>query len=403
MEVDSHDWEEFESFHGKTIDGNGFTNQLTDSLPKNSACVLLGVTAKDSDQLSKPCEEITSSLTSDLKNVDAHKIIDSCFPAEQNADGKCSKFVSTFSKVLKRGFAMIENDKVWKKVVGNFGTLLPIDWQLSRSKELQETGLKLSENKAARNCEESDEVPTKVSQENVSSIDEKYPNLDVDDDDEEVQQAFDMHSLILSTNVQQEPLFTAEQVISEIEEMMMEEALDPVEDAHENPESFALPPISKKQNKNDEVHYETLPLKKPLIGDLNEMTVLELCELYDELECIVREYSECLIQELARRDELEYDKELKNQFISLFLSLQRKKRAYLSQEKKNKSRSKSHPPIDHASKVYLTTTIPYDHSSGHPSSELLTTYVKILKAMDDESPNLPMLLTEYILKVVCPT
>ena len=86
-------------------------------------------------------------------------------------------------------------------------------------------------------------------------------------------------------------------------------------------------------------------------ADLNEMPVLQLCELYDELECIVREYSECLIQELARRDELEYDKELKNQFISLFLSLQRKKRAYLSQEKKNKSRSKNQPPIDHASKV----------------------------------------------------
>ena len=111
MEVDLHDWEEFESFHGKTSEGNGFSNQLTDSLPKNSACVLLGVTPKDGDQLAKPFEEISSSLNSDLKNVDAHKIIDSCFPVEQNADGKCSKFASTFSKVLKRGFAMIENDK----------------------------------------------------------------------------------------------------------------------------------------------------------------------------------------------------------------------------------------------------------------------------------------------------
>jgi len=38
-------------------------------------------------------------------------------------------------------------------------------------------------------------------------------------EDEELQQAFDMHSLIV-TNVHQEPLFTAEQVIKEIEDML---------------------------------------------------------------------------------------------------------------------------------------------------------------------------------------
>jgi len=38
-------------------------------------------------------------------------------------------------------------------------------------------------------------------------------------EDEELQQAFDMHSLIVS-NVHQEPLFTAEQVIKEIEDML---------------------------------------------------------------------------------------------------------------------------------------------------------------------------------------
>ena len=58
-------------------------------------------------------------------------------------------------------------------------------------------------------------------------------------------------------------------------------------DAQENPESFALPPISKKQNQNDEVHYETLPLKKPLIGgglisycQLLQHKNTELCNLY---------------------------------------------------------------------------------------------------------------------------
>lgn len=56
------------------------------------------------------------------------------------------------------------------------------------------------------------------------------------------------------------------------------------------------------------------------------MSIGGLCELYEELDGTVKEYSEVLIQELALRDELEYEKELKNQFISLLLSIQRKRR-----------------------------------------------------------------------------
>jgi len=44
-------------------------------------------------------------------------------------------------------------------------------------------------------------------------------------EDEELQQAFDMHSLIVSS-VHQEPLFTAEQVIKEIEDMLEVDILD---------------------------------------------------------------------------------------------------------------------------------------------------------------------------------
>jgi hypothetical protein len=40
----------------------------------------------------------------------------------------------------------------------------------------------------------------------------------------------------------------------------------------------------------------------------------------------IKDYSETLITELALRDELEYEKELKNQFISLLLSIQKKRR-----------------------------------------------------------------------------
>ena len=46
----------------------------------------------------------------------------------------------------------------------------------------------------------------------------ELPDLDLSDD-EELQQAFDMHSLIISS-LQQDPIFTADEVINEIDMMM---------------------------------------------------------------------------------------------------------------------------------------------------------------------------------------
>lgn len=51
------------------------------------------------------------------------------------------------------------------------------------------------------------------------------------------------------------------------------------------------------------------------------MSVGALNETLMELEVVVRQYSETLITQLALRDELEYEKELKNSFISLLLQV----------------------------------------------------------------------------------
>ena len=71
-----------------------------------------------------------------------------------------------------------------------------------------------------------------------------------------------------------------------------------------------------------------------------------LNELYDELEHTFRDNSEVLITSLALRDELEYEKELKNQFISLLLEVQKKrqmnKKRYAS-NKKQKSAAGAEP------------------------------------------------------------
>lgn len=73
------------------------------------------------------------------------------------------------------------------------------------------------------------------------------------------------------------------------------------------------------------------------------MSATVLSELYDELDALVRELSEDLVQELARRDELEYEKELKNQFIGLLLAIQRRQRELIESKRKNALSSSSKP------------------------------------------------------------
>jgi hypothetical protein len=74
------------------------------------------------------------------------------------------------------------------------------------------------------------------------------------------------------------------------------------------------------------------------VSELKTLTLSQLNELYLELEVLIREFSETLIAELALRDELEYEKELKNTFISLLLAVQNKRRQY-HVERKRTSRS----------------------------------------------------------------
>ena len=69
------------------------------------------------------------------------------------------------------------------------------------------------------------------------------------------------------------------------------------------------------------------------------MTCVELHELLAEYERSIKELSELLVTELALRDELDYDKELKNTFISLLLSIQKKRRDTNADRKKKKIRN----------------------------------------------------------------
>lgn len=87
-----------------------------------------------------------------------------------------------------------------------------------------------------------------------------------------------------------------------------------------------------------------------------------------DMELLIQELSETLIHELALRDELEYEKELKNTFISLLLAVQNKRRQYHVEKKRGKFQG-----ID---PKYLTTVIPYHLDNGTPNNHNLQVLIK---------------------------
>lgn len=139
---------------------------------------------------------------------------------------------------------------------------------------------------------------------------------------------------------------------------------------------------------------------------LRELSHGALNELYEELEVTIKDYSETLISELALRDELEFEKELKNQFISLLLNVQKKRRDSQNNERKKTSHLNTlskkirgsgppepgtvsaPPPTAQSLKIhwfshfffqYLTTVIPYHANIGPPTTEQLQIYIKSKK------------------------
>ncbi|XP_034157808.2 fasciculation and elongation protein zeta-2 [Pangasianodon hypophthalmus] len=266
---------------------------------------------------------------------------------------------------------LLREDEIWNALTDNFGNVMPVDWKTSYIRSLHLPSLNL------------------VQQANVDSV-----NLDLSDD-EELREQMDLHSIIVSC-VNEEPLFTAEQVISEIEEMMQESP-----DA--DPEQCVSPPDLSILSQ--ELHTLTHSSSTSSYEErLRGMSVCELEALLDEVEKKIRVFSEELIDQLALRDELDFEKEVKNTFISLLIDVQNKQKEVMKRRRKGRSTAGT-PKGErtHAPGTYLTTVIPYEKRSGAPSVEDLQILTKILHAMRDDSDKVPSLLTDYILKVLCPT
>ncbi|XP_026149027.1 fasciculation and elongation protein zeta-2 isoform X2 [Mastacembelus armatus] len=267
--------------------------------------------------------------------------------------------------------ALLEKDQVWKALTSNYGHVMPVDWKQSRTRFLHIT---------AFNLEEKPRKPDATAE--LS-------------DDEELREQLDMHSIIVSC-LTDEPLFTADQVIEEIEEMMQD---SPDMETEHNPSQSDLSMLSLDvQRSAGSPGYEET---------VKSLSVAELNERVEETETNIRRFSEELVLQLALRDELEFEKEVKNSFITALIDVQNRQKEHrelLKKKKKLKAGAgMSQGHSERAPGSYLTTVIPYEKKGHPPSTEDLQILTKILQAMRDDSDKVPSLLTDYILKVLCPT
>ncbi|XP_039960828.1 fasciculation and elongation protein zeta-2 [Bactrocera tryoni] len=301
----------------------------------------------------------------DLVNTFDEKIT-KCF-------GNFEENIEDLAPVQVRSQEEIMNEcQMWWTITGNFGNILPIDWSKSFTRQMHMPTLNLGQNQLGAGNGSAG-----------NSLDATTPGDELTSEDEAVANDLDMHALILNglNSEHEEPIKTVEEVIKEIDDIM-DEAESPLDEA-ETCESEVI-------EKAREV------LGAPLYAEkLQYLSISQLNELYMEMEMLIQELSETLINELALRDELEYEKELKNSFISLLLAVQNKRRQYHVEKKRGK--------LQGPEPKYLTTVIPYHMENGTPNNQSLQVLIKILKAINEDSPTVPALLTDYILKVLCPT
>ena len=338
----TEDWSDFSDFQSSEDIEN--SNQNTKEVRNNE---------NNENTLSNNFNETFSTSLEDLVNTFDDKIT-KCFC---NYEEKVEKF----APVQVRTQDEIMNEcQMWWTLTGNFGNMLPIDWSKSYTRKLQINCLNLNEKMDPESGDE----------------------LDASDD--EVAKDLDLHSLII-TSLQEEPIFTAEEVLEEIEKIMQDEEV-PVDESQDEAESDSE---EKDTNTISSILYEE---------KLKALSSSQLNEVYLELERMIQENSEVLIQELALRDELEFEKELKNSFISYLLTIQNKKRQHSTEKRRGRSSMGNGMEAK-----FLTTVIPYSVENGPPDNQTLQILIKILKAINEDNPAVPALLTDYILKVLCPT
>ncbi|XP_040577954.1 fasciculation and elongation protein zeta-2 [Lepeophtheirus salmonis] len=314
-------------------------------LPEPGSCWV-----EEEDSLSGSLEDLVNSFDEKLTM------------AFQNYEEKVDKMAPV---QVRSQEDILKECQVWWTITGNFGNMMPIDWTKSSTRSKQFPVLNL----CAPHCRSED----------ISLLQEE---------DDIVAADLDMHTLILNSNAHlDEPVKTADEIIKEIDEIIKEE--------YDESENNTCNNLNYSNIQHPKMYFfgPVRILDKVLEGrKLNDLSLNELILINGDIELLVRELSEELVGDLGIRDELEFEKELKNTFISLLLNIQSKLRQI---NRKNSGKPSTFK--------YLTTVIPYQVSNSSPPVSILQVLVKILKAINEDSPAVPALLTDYILKILCPS
>jgi len=316
----------------------------------------------DSADISLGINSVTGSLEDLVATFDEK--LQQCFrDYQEEADKIAPVQVRTQEEIMNEC-------QVWWTLTGQFGNILPIDWSKTYTREKMLPSLNLC---SPRPDQEFDEC----------------------EDDDIVAADLDMHQLISSEQPKQDPIKSAEEVLQEIDDIIDNEDDEDEEDEYQvsapSQPDQPMPFLAPHSIRSSTFIGQALAGRK-----LEDLGVQELSQLLTDVETLVRDLSEELVKDLGSRDELEYEKELKNTFISLLLSIQSKRR----QNNIDSAPSKKKERVRDCK--YLTTVIPYNAERGCPPLPTLQVLVKILKSINEDSPAVPALLTDYILKVLVP-
>lgn len=243
-------------------------------------------------------------------------------------------------------------------MTGQYGTILPLDFNKTQIRRNQIEALSLDTPRGT--------LPDE--------------GVHCNSDEEELRQSMDLHQMIsenISLNHETQPV-SADQVIEEIDEMMhvsdkkrkakMSSAFifqthdlmrSMTTDRTGESDSFyssVRSPFTASQAETDFKHHEPISFTW---SELSNMSHSKLLALTTEMEQLILLHNSELVAELAHRDELEYEKEVKNKFITLLVNIQDQRRKFHAERKKNQTAK----PIDISQLPQcVTATIPFDET-----------------------------------------
>ncbi|KAI6228781.1 Unc-76 [Aphelenchoides fujianensis] len=329
------------------------------------------------EQLSVSLEDLVGNFDQKVNNVlrDMTETTDNMAPVQVRTEDE-----------------IMSESQVWWTLTGNYGNILPLDFNKTHIRRNQIEALGL------------EDTPRALADEGADCNEDEM-------DEEELRQSMDLHRMI-SEHVHLDhegPPVSADQVIEEIDEMMQASAstcdlmrsmtTDRTAESVDSMYSSMRSPFTASQADAELKlkHYEACSMTA---DELNALPQSKLLALSAEMEQMILTHNTELVAELARRDELEYEKEVKNKFITLLVNIQDQRRKFNAERKKRgiaKALDLSQLP------QFMTATIPFDETRRSVSVVTLESLIKILEAINVNDKQVPTLLTDYILTVVCPS